>query len=211
MPLKEFLLNLGLGSGVGLILALVFCFVFPRYPWLKGSLIFALLIILFLWAKPISWFKRRESFPKRKAICSGMLMVGLLLEAFLCNYKAYPLSSSTYGPYNSNDASIVEGNFRLEDNGAMRINKGSYFILHYGKRDIPENVYIDFRDAKGTSITVKVSYSEDLSAYKSLGTYKLNAVDDNFSVLSLKGASESTKAYKLEFDLAGTDYYASSS
>ena len=58
---------------------------------------------------------------------------------------------------------------------------------------------------------MKVSYSEDLSAYKILGTYKLNAVDDNFSVLSLKGASESTKAYKLEFDLAGTDYYASSS
>ena len=65
-------------------------------------------------------------------------MVGLLLEAFLCNYKAYPLSSSTYGPYNSNDASIVEGNFRLEDNGAMRINKGSYFILHHEEGTFPK-------------------------------------------------------------------------
>ena len=53
---KSDLILFSLPLAFGLILALVFLFAFPRFPWLNGSWLFLFLTLLFLWAKPAEWF-----------------------------------------------------------------------------------------------------------------------------------------------------------
>lgn len=193
--------------GVGLLFSLMFFFLFPRFPWLNGSWLFLCLSLLLLWMNPFSWFQKKEAPQKRKIICVSLLSLGLLLEAFLMNYRAYPLKESSY-VMDKGSSSLVLENTSLEKDD-IKISNGSIFTISNIQEDNPANVQLNFNDINGASISVKVKYSFDGTNFSDLTTYKLSGTTNNSSILSLGKYSEHVESFRLEFSFEGS-YYASS-
>lgn len=193
--------------GTGLLFALLFFFLFPRFPWLNGSWFFLSLNLLLLWANPFAWFEKKEGgVQKRKIVCVSLLSLGLLLEAFLMNYKAYPLKESTYSMDKSSSSLVLEKTALDEDD--IKVSSGSVFIISNSQNENPKNVQLQFKDVDGASISIKVGYSFDGTNYSDLTTYKLNGKTSNSSILSLGKYSEHVESFRLEFSFEGS-YYGS--
>ena len=198
----------GIPFGFGFLLALVFFFCFPRYPFPNGSLPFFFLCLLLCFVHPYRFFSLRgKDLPKRKIICSSLLMLGILLESFACNAKAYPMQGDSF-PYSPLSSSL-SGNYEAMEDGSLRLHEGSYFVLSWGREDKPQNIGLFFLEQNGSTISAKVSYSVDGSTFVSSGSYVLDTSNGNSNILPLpRQKEEPIQAYRVDFSFQ-KGYYAS--
>ena len=80
------LFSFGFALDLGFILAFVFVFAFPRFPFFEGFLFFLALSLTFLFFSPSFLFRERsedEKFPIRKTACLSLLLIGLFLKRFV--------------------------------------------------------------------------------------------------------------------------------
>ncbi len=205
---KDDLIRYGIPFGLGLILALVFFFCFPRFPWFNGSLPFFFLSLLLSFVHPYRFFSLKgKDLPKRKIVCSSLLMIGILLESFACNSKAYPMKGDSY-QYDGS-SSLVAGTFEAMEDGSLRLHEGSYFLLSWGKDERPKNIALSFAEQNGSTITAKLSYTVDGSNFLSYGNYVLDTTNGNSNILPLPSyGGETIKAYRVDFSFQ-KNYYAS--
>lgn len=208
--LKSDLLLFGLPLALNLLLALVFFFAFPRFPWLNGSWFFLFSSLLFLWAKPVNWFLHGTERPeKRKVVCSSLLLLTLLSEAFAFNYRAYGTQKSSFS-IDDPASSLVGGSARENDGGGLLIQNGTILTLNLEEGQKAENVYLDFSSSGGGIITAKVAYSLDGFHYSSLTSQTFSDNNANFAVIPLKVSGiEEVYHYQIEFSF-NTGYYGSS-
>ena len=192
----------------GLILALVFLFAFPRFPWLNGSWLFLFLTLLFLWAKPAEWFSKKAGKPeKRKVVCASLIFLTLLSEAFAFNFRAYPTLSNSFTLEDPASSSLVSGSAKTNAKGELEIQNGTSLSFTFEEGQKVRNVFFDFSSCGGATITAKTFYSLDGAHYSSLSSQTFSDNNDNFAVLSLEVSGfEDVRYYRIDFSFV-TNYY----
>ncbi len=199
-----------------LLLALLFFFLFPNMSLGYGALYFFAFDSLFFFFPILFFFKKEKQAEERKeakkrTIVSSLLLFGLLFEAFCFNKEAYRLSSPglTYSSLSANPS--ISGSFEAQENGDVLLRTNSYIDI-LNDATPKENIRLSFSKAEETTIEAKVFYSLDGSNFTQVGSYKLNGANENFNVLSLKGAEsmEGIEYYRVSFSFA-SGYYASGS
>lgn len=207
---KEDFFRYGIPLALGFLLALIFYFCFPRFPWLNGTLPFFFLSLLLVIVHPYRFFPWKNNKPgKKKLVCSCLLLLGIFLESFTSNLRAYPLRGNSYSYQELSTSSLISGSYKKLEDGSIQLGNESYFVLSWGKEEKPENIYLNFLERNGATIKARVSFSTDLVNFSESGTYLLDTTNGNSNVLALPTYPEETiKAYRIDFSFQD-EYYAS--
>ncbi len=207
---KDDLFRYGIPLSLGFLLALIFYFCFPRFPWLNGSWPFFFLTLLLLFLHPYRFFPWERNRPsKKKIVRSCLLLLGVFLESFASNLKAYPLGGDSYTYEALGTSSLVSGSYVTLEDASIQIQKDSYFILSWGKEEKPKNIYLNFLEGNGATIKAKISFSTDGTNFSEAGAYLLDTTNGNSNVLALPTYPEGIiEQYRIDFSFE-EGYYAS--
>ncbi len=209
------LFSFGFALDLGFILAFIFYFAFPRFSLFEGFLFFLSLSLTFIFFSPAFLFGEREEkakFPINKTVCLSLLLVGLFLEAFLFNAKAYPIKGDELCISSLSTSSLVSGGYKKDGENIVIENGGEVYVAYEGESN-PENIYFEFANSERCNISAKTYWTADFLNYSYIDEHSFNGANDNFNVLALKPSNigeNVAKGYKIVFNLT-TDYYNAAS
>lgn len=206
MPEKSFYIETGIdlafGFGIGLVLALILTVCSGGLSVWSGLCLFALIDIIVYFLHLHTLFQKSEK-PKiniRKTVFAGVLGLGLLLEVFALNHKAF----GNYGTYQEvAPSSFVATNAKVEEGGAS-IELNAYVTVNAPEGGA-SNVRFNFAATQNCYLRVTVGYSVDGSHFTDVSSYDMDGNNVDFHLVPVPNFA-GIKSYRFSF--ATGNHYA---